>query len=187
MDLIILIFWITASSEFLLGGSLIFTLLIPRLRIWPPPSKNSWQFWYTWILTAISYLGIIVISIFDWNSFILDHWSHFLIGIVFIIIGVIFISWSIKTLSTHATLGFKGKLVISGPYKYSRNPQYISDIFIIIGIIILSNSLFSFITGLLGIFLFISVPFIEEPWLKKQFKEEYEDYCKKVSRFLFVI
>ena len=29
--------------------ALIFTLLFPKYRVWPPPKKKSWQFWYTWV------------------------------------------------------------------------------------------------------------------------------------------
>jgi protein-S-isoprenylcysteine O-methyltransferase Ste14 len=98
--------------------------------------------------------------------------------------GLIIAIWGIKTLSIHSSLGLKGTLVTRGIYKYSRNPQYLGDILIFIGIIIISNSLLTLITGFLGILWNFLTPFTEEPWLKKQFQEVYDEYCKKVRRFL---
>jgi len=39
-------------------------------------------------------------------------------------------------------------------------------------------------TGVFAIFLFFVIPFSEEPWLKEQFGQPYEDYCKMVPRFV---
>ena len=49
---------------------------------------------------------------------------------------------------------------------------------------ILTSSILILISGLIGIILFIPFPFSEEPWLKQQYGKEYEDYCKKVRRFI---
>jgi len=40
------------------------------------------------------------------------------------------------------------------------------------------------ITGAFGIFLFIITPFAEEPWLREEFGVKFDEYCKKVRRFL---
>ncbi|KKK46042.1 MAG: hypothetical protein Lokiarch_04900 [Candidatus Lokiarchaeum sp. GC14_75] len=183
-NITIIINVITVFANILIIGGLIITIIKPKYRIWPPPSKNSWQFWTVWIFSIISYLGIILLSILDWNNFVLSHWSRYPIGFIFIIIGFIIAIWGVKTLSVHSSLGLKGTLVTQGIYKYSRNPQYLGDILLFIGIIIISNSLLTFITGSLGILWNILTPFTEEPWLKKQFKEEYDEYCKKVRRFI---
>jgi protein-S-isoprenylcysteine O-methyltransferase Ste14 len=180
----IIIYIITAIASIIIIGGIILTIFKPKYRLWPPPSKNSWQFWIVWILSIISYLGIIVLSILDWDNFVISHWSRFPIGSIFIIIGLIIAIWGVQTLSVHSSLGLKGTLVTRGVYKYSRNPQYLGDILLFIGIIIISNSLLTLITGFLGILWNLLTPFTEEPWLKKQFKEEYDEYCKKVRRFM---
>ncbi|HEC37734.1 MAG TPA: isoprenylcysteine carboxylmethyltransferase family protein [bacterium] len=149
-----------------------------------PPSKNSCQFWTIWIFSIISYLGIILLSILDWNSFVLSHWSRYPIGFIFLTMGFIIAILGVKALSVHSSLGLKGTLIIQGIYKYTRNPQYLGDILLFIGIIIISNSLLTFINGFLGILWNILTPFTEEPWLKKQFKEDYVEYCKKVRRLI---
>ncbi|MFW9897102.1 MAG: methyltransferase family protein [Candidatus Thorarchaeota archaeon] len=183
-NFIIIVFIITSIAGVLLNGSLILTIIKPKYRLWPPPSKNSWQFWCAWILSIISFLGIFTLSILDWNSFILFHWSRYAIGLTFIIIGLFIAIWGVRTLSIHSSLGLKGTLITHGPYKYSRNPQYLGDILLFIGIMILSNSFLTLISGILGILWNFLTPFTEEPWLLERFGNKYEEYRKNVRRFV---
>ena len=92
--------------------------------------------------------------------------------------------WALRTLTINTSLGLKGKLVTAGPYRYSRNPQYVGVILFFSGTILLYNSFYAFVTGIIGIIWFVLTPFIEESWLKEQFKEEYDEYRKKVPRFI---
>jgi protein-S-isoprenylcysteine O-methyltransferase Ste14 len=77
------------------------------------------------------------------------------------------------------------KLVISGPYKYSRNPMYWGVMMILI-----SEALFFESSSLWIYALFILVAFtlfivlVEEPRLRKDFGEEYEAYRKRVRRWI---
>lgn len=180
----LLIFFIVITSEILLGSSLIITLFFPNKRVWPPPQKNSWQFWFTWILTIFSFGGVIVLGFLDWGSFYFNPWFQYLLGVPLIIGGLLIVLWGIHTLSVNSTLGLKGKLIINGAYKYTRNPQYVGDILLIIGIIFFMNSFLTLVTGILGLFWFFLAPFTEEPILKKHFGEEYDSYCRKVPRFV---
>ena len=97
--------------------------------------------------------------------------------------GIVFL-WGLRTLTVNTSLGLKGKLVTDGPYKYSRNPQYLGTVLFFSGTMLLFNSLYQFVTGTIGIIWFLLVAFVEEPWLRDQFKEEYDTYCKKVPRFI---
>ena len=101
----------------LLGISLILTITVSDFRVWPPPSRRSWQYWFTWSLTDIAFIGTVIVGIMDWNSAILEHWIRFPVGILLIIVGLIVILWGVNTLSTHMTLGFEGELITSGPYR----------------------------------------------------------------------
>ncbi|TFG11222.1 MAG: hypothetical protein EU535_07490, partial [Promethearchaeota archaeon] len=126
--LIYLVFLITLISNSIVIGGLVITVINKNIRLWPPPGKNSWQFWCSWIFTTIAYSGIIILSILSKDNFIFSHWSRYPIGIAFLIIGLVFLIWGIRTLSLHASLGLKGTLITYGPYKYTRNPQYLGDI-----------------------------------------------------------
>jgi protein-S-isoprenylcysteine O-methyltransferase Ste14 len=81
-------------------------------------------------------------------------------------------------------LGSKGKFVNEEPYRYSRNPQYLGTVLFFSGTMLLFNSLYQFVIGTIGIICFLIAAFAEEPWLRDQFKEKYDTYCKKVPRFL---
>ena len=171
-------------AEVLLMASLIYSLANPSHRIWPPPRKKSWQFWWMWVLTEGSMLGVVIVSLLDWNSFVLHHWSRFIVGSVLVVGGLWLVLWGIRTLSIQASFGLKGQLVIQGPYRFSRNPQYVGTYAYLLGLPIMTNSLLSLILCLVGIFCFCLAVFIEEPWLREQFGAEYDDYCKRVRRFV---
>ena len=174
----------TLVAEALLGASLVVTLLTPRFRVWPPPKKMSWQYVYTWGLTLISFAGILALGILDWDSFVLRHWLRFPIGIAIIASSLALFMWAIRTLGLHATQGLGGRLVKQGPYRFTRNPQYVADIILLAGFAILSNSVLALFTSLFGMVWFVSAPFTEEPWLRERFGSDYDVYMRKVPRFV---
>jgi len=170
--------------EILLGGSLILTQFIPRFRAWPPPDRKSWQYIFTWGLTIVSSGGIFILGILDWNSFIVHDWMRYLVGIGLIILGLILVIWGVRTLGIYATQGLGGEFIREGPYRFSRNPQYLGDIALLMGFILLCNSLMAGITGLLGIVCLILAPYAEEPWLMERFGDAYKDYKSQIPRFI---
>ena len=170
------------AISFLLG--LVINLSCPKIRIWPPPGKRSWQFWFVWILYTIGAIGVSTIGVLDWGTLGLNHWSIHLIGGALLLFAVPFGEWTVRTLNVHQTLGLKGKLLTKGPYQYSRNPQYVAEILIYIGDVLVTNSFLALIIGTLMALWFVLAPFSEEPWLQKQFGKQYEEYCKRVPRFI---
>lgn len=180
----IVVFLITLVAELLVGFALLFSAIRPGSRIWPPPEKKSWQFYFMWILISTIYIGVILVGFVDWDTFIYFHFSRFILGGVFVGVGLFFFIWGLVTLSMHSSLGLEGELITNGPYRVSRNPQYVAIFFIIVGLIFITNSILALISGILGIIGHVIAPFAEEPWLRDQFGEKYEEYCKKVRRFL---
>ncbi|MFQ6068864.1 MAG: methyltransferase family protein [Candidatus Bathyarchaeia archaeon] len=59
-----------------------------------------------------------------------------------------------------------------------------ADILLYMGVILITSSFMALITGILVILWFALAPFSEEPWLQQQFGKQYEEYCKKVPRFI---
>jgi protein-S-isoprenylcysteine O-methyltransferase Ste14 len=92
--------------------------------------------------------------------------------------------WAFGTFGLKNTIGVDNKLITGGPYKYSRNPQYIGDSLNIIGYMVLTNSWMIWIIGLLGVILNLLTPSIEEPWLEEQYGDIYLEYKSKVPRFI---
>jgi len=183
MDAKIAVFAATLLFELLLGGSFILTLLYPKHRVWPPPRKNSWQYWYIHVLTEASIFGVLVMGVLDWNSSFLIHESRFILASLLIAIGSVLFVWALRTLSINKSLGMGGGLTTRGPYKYSRNPQYVGATLFFVGFMVAFNSLYAYITGTIGIALFILASFTEEPWLRERYRG-YDEYCKKVPRFV---
>ena len=77
------------------------------------------------------------------------------------------------------------RLVIRGPYRFVRNPMYISAATALAGTALFyqSWSLLVF-TGLFLLATHLFVISYEEPTLRRTFGEEYEAYCVQVNRWL---
>jgi len=77
------------------------------------------------------------------------------------------------------------QLIISGPFRKSRNPLYVGMMAAVVGAVVIMGSLSSFIAPPL-FFVFIDryvIPF-EEAALVKMFGDEYLDYKNKVRRWV---
>lgn len=109
---------------------------------------------------------------------------------------IVFASGGIITLSCIFRFASEGKgtlspadptrrLVIHGLYRYSRNPMYVGVFLMLLG------------DGLLlqrrGVWIYAVITFVvinvfvvgfEEPRLRRDFGEEYNQYCRKVRRWL---
>ncbi len=95
------------------------------------------------------------------------------------------IRFAVQGRGTLSPLDPTKRLVIAGPYRFCRNPMYVGVMMILIGETIFSQSvnlLIYSIAILIGFNLFII--FFEEPRLKREFGEEYRQYCQKVRRWI---
>jgi protein-S-isoprenylcysteine O-methyltransferase Ste14 len=74
--------------------------------------------------------------------------------------------------------------VAVGPYRYVRNPMYLSALasFAGYGLFVRSTSVLGFAAGWF-ILVHAFVLFIEEPGLRERFGNTYDDYCKRVPRW----
>lgn len=77
------------------------------------------------------------------------------------------------------------RLVQGGIFAHSRNPLYLGNILILIGLGIIYNSIWVYILGFsFFIFGYLAIVIAEETFLKAKFGAEYEAYCKSVPRFI---
>lgn len=77
------------------------------------------------------------------------------------------------------------KLVVSGLYRYSRNPMYLGVLTILLGETIwLESSTLLIYTVLMFIGFHLRVLLYEEPILRESFGPEFEVYCQRVRRWL---
>jgi len=179
-----LAFIATTAAGLLLGALLLFSRMDPSWRVWPPPGRDSWQYRLVWILTDVAAVGIVAVGILDWNTFVLAHWLRLPIGGGLALAGLALALWGVRTLGIHRTLGLSETLIHAGPYRFTRNPQYVGDIALLLGWAIACNSLLAWIVSALGAAWFALAPFTEEPWLREQYGEAYDAYRSRVPRFL---
>lgn len=80
---------------------------------------------------------------------------------------------------------YADKLVQGGMFAHCRNPLYVGNFVIVLGVGLASNS---------RLFLGVALPFFafaywaiiaaEENWLRNKFGQEFDDYCARVNRLL---
>jgi len=129
-----------------------------------------------------------IIYLFDLNEYNLNT---DLISIITLLIGLIFIISAViqfinRKTTVNPTKPHKtSTLVITGTYKIIRNPMYLGMLLIIIAFALYKASIISLI--LIPLFIFYINKFQIEPEefeMRKKFGKEYEDYCKKVDRWI---
>jgi protein-S-isoprenylcysteine O-methyltransferase Ste14 len=129
-------------------------------------------------------VSFLFLGLLDFDSFLLPKLQlRFYLALPFFIFGAAMGIWGSASFNLRSTLGLGDKLIITGPYKHTRNPQYIGDSSNIIGFMILTNSWMVWVIGILGVALNILAPFTEETWLEEIFGEEYTEYKRNVPRF----
>ena len=178
------LFSIVLAADILLVITIAISIFLPKNRIWPPAKKGSWHQWVSWTLFTISMFGVPLVGFLDFESLGQGYWSRFLVGGLAVLIGFGIDIWGTRTLTAQQSLGAKGRIITEGPYRFTRNPQYVGFILIYIGVILISYSYMALVTGALLVLAFLTLPFSEEPWLRQQYGEPYLEYCKNVPRFI---
>ncbi|HYF30351.1 MAG TPA: isoprenylcysteine carboxylmethyltransferase family protein [Chitinophagaceae bacterium] len=76
-------------------------------------------------------------------------------------------------------------LVTQGLFNHCRNPLYVGNILMLLGVGVLSNSLL-YVVVIMPLFMLIyhAIVLAEENFLRNKFGESYAVYCKKVNRWL---
>ena len=178
------IFYLNLLVHYIIFGLVLWSIFFSSKRIWPPPSKQSWQYKIYWYLFYIGVVLDIVLVVQEFNIWIVPNEIRYFIGIPLIAIGTFVVSYGIYTLGIKNTYGLENGFTTQTPYKYTRNPQYLGDIVLLIGLILFVNSLNLTVLFLLTIIIFIIMPFSEEIWLEEKYGNQYIEYKNKTSRFI---
>ena len=178
------VFMVDTVVVFVLLTGIVWSVVRPDRRIWPPPGRRSWQYGLTWIcwFAAIG-LGAALLLL-DWNSWVFASGLRSLVGIPLALLGGLLALWGIVTIGWKNTSGVSDGLDASGPYRFTRNPQYVGDTVLLLGLGIVANSELVWITNALLALWFIIAPLSEEVWLSEEYGEEYEQYRRNTPRFL---
>jgi protein-S-isoprenylcysteine O-methyltransferase Ste14 len=77
-----------------------------------------------------------------------------------------------------------GSLVTGGIFGVTRNPIYVASHLLIFGIFLINGTWFFLIFALLAVVAIHFQILREEEFLRKQYGRSYEDYCRRVARYL---
>lgn len=112
------------------------------------------------------------------------------LGAVVILTGIPLFAWSLSRFAkdgkgTLAPWDPPRKFVVSGPYRYVRNPMISGVVLILFG----EAALFQQASLLWWALIFlaancIQIPLMEEPMLRARFGEPYSEYCRHVRRLV---
>jgi protein-S-isoprenylcysteine O-methyltransferase Ste14 len=185
MTLTQVIFMVAVVVHMLMLAGAVWSVAVPDRRIWPPSGKRSWGFRLTWagFLALIFPLNALLL-VLDWNSWRFHSPLRFIVGAPLAMLGALLVSWGIATLGFRNTSGLKDGFVAAGPYRFTRNPQYVGDIILFLGLSLCANSLYLWITHALLSLIFVITPLAEEPWLEARYGASYREYKGQAPRFL---
>jgi len=151
-------------------------------------------------ILLLPFMVVIVVPLWLFNSFAgVDTrwaamtplaWTGYIAGALFAWIGFTLFVWCVNLFAlvgqgTLAPWDPTQKLVVSGPYRHTRNPMISAVVFMLIG-----QALFwgSWVIGSwAGIFILINHTYFilsEEPGLEKRFGESYLNYKANVPRWI---
>lgn len=132
-------------------------------------------------------LGITVSYFFPYK--LLQSYLAVPIGMVVLIVGIVFLILSARTLIKNKTTvnpdGASTTIVKEGIFLFTRNPMYFSLTLIYIGTSIMLNAWASFFL-IIPLLIIVQKGIIEreEKYLTRKFGDEYLSYKSKVSRWL---
>jgi len=112
-----------------------------------------------------------------------------IVGMIITAAGTAIAVWCVFTFvfvgrGTPAPFDPPRRLVIRGPYRFVRNPMYISSVLTLLGVALFYWSLSILIyAGVFFLATHLFVVFYEETTLRRTFGSDYEAYCRRVNRW----
>ncbi len=176
-------FLLSMAIHYAYLGVILWSIVFPEKRIWPPLKKWSWQFLLSWLLFFGAVSADVAMMVIDRSAFLNIGNERLYLSVPIVVVGVLFLGWGILTLGIERTSGVAGEFISTGPYKFTRNPQYIGDILIFLGMILFSNSFRAAAGFSLLILAFLLMPLAEELWLEEAYGEAYKKYKMTTPRF----
>jgi protein-S-isoprenylcysteine O-methyltransferase Ste14 len=113
------------------------------------------------------------------------HW----IGLCFGAAGVVLIVWAVVTLRKHGTTFMPSRtastLVTTGPFMRFRNPIYLGDAMVLLGIAEITKSIWFVAAALVfGVLVTVLQIVPEEQSLESKFGDAYVDYKSRTRRWI---
>ena len=144
--------------------------------------RMSWKDWVITLYLTAAIVLMVFFAILDFNS--MNNIPLVIIGIIF---GLIFLILGFSVRMVGIDYVNSSEFVSAGIYSLIRHPIYLSSIFLCLGLMFISQNLFSAFLAITTSFLFYSAMFAEENECIEKFGDAYRDYMKLVPRMnLFI-
>lgn len=164
-------------------GLLAATLLVPSLRIWPPPGPGTWQSYvWWWLFRALNVLCFAVAATAPGSLLGLPLWLKLLAAIVLAASVGLFV-YAFLVLGRDNSYGASDGLVTGGVYRWTRNPQN-AMLIVVYGALAIAadNGPTCLVCGAM-MAVYAAMVLAEEPWLAATYGDAYAAYRREVPRF----
>jgi len=121
---------------------------------------------------------------------LLDNWK-LAVGLGF---GIALLGQAIRAVTiglAYIKRGGKNKqvyaktLVQEGMFAHCRNPLYVGNLLMLLGLGFIANSFWFIVVGMpIFLFFYLCIVAAEEQFLRNKFGPEYDDYCRRVPRWI---
>jgi protein-S-isoprenylcysteine O-methyltransferase Ste14 len=122
-----------------------------------------------------------------WSSMPIPTWLRWL-GVVTVATSCMLVIWTFHNLGHNLTdtvvTRENHRLVVSGPYRYVRHPFYVAIALQMLGGSLVTANWFILLSGMIPFAFLVARTRIEEQKLVDRFGIEYQDYMRRVGRFV---
>ncbi len=183
-------------ATIVLGASTLVSLLllsiaVPRLRVWPLPDESGSAWRLRRGANRVSGIGASTLSAAVLVLAMVDRETLPASSVGLTVVGAaVFLAGGALGLLGYFQLGPAlshdqgGPLVSAGPYRISRNPQYVGAVAVLVGFSFALGSGQALLAALACSGWYLLAPFAEESWLREKFGPSYEAYVASAPRYL---
>jgi len=179
-----IVFYIALLSIAAILISSLLAFMSENFSFFPPPSKDSWQYRVFWALFRLMFIGLLYLSYSEFSPepFFSSQLRYFF-WLPLLVLGFGAATVISAKLGWENAHGEKGGLIVSGLYRWSRNPIYATSLVGMIGWGFFVSS--HYVSALLGLWalMYLLAPFIEEQWLERTYGTQFLTYKENSSRF----
>jgi len=110
-------------------------------------------------------------------------------GLVLYVTGFLLMVWALIKLAGNYQLGGSAprpadKMIVTGPYRFVRNPMYTAALCIALGLACLTQSLACFVVFCIYLVLIVSMIPVEEEGMRQAYGEQYITYQRNVKKLI---
>lgn len=141
--------------------------------------------WYA--MWAFHHLALILASLYGVWPIAIDRTAALIVGMILFGIGlVILLMGMIEFRSLRRSTGQDiSKLITTGIYRWSRNPQFVGWLLMLLGISFAGRSGFAFVlTGIFFIVIYLYTILLAEPYLERLYGEDYQFFKLRTARWV---